>query len=118
MQYRELIAWQKGMDLSVLIFKYTERLPDSQRFVFVPQLQKAVISIPLNIAEGYGRSSKADFARFIDIALGSAREVQTQLELCERLGFADATTERQLADEVGKILFGLAKSLRPPKSSP
>ncbi len=117
MQFRELIAWQKGMDLSVLIYKYSEKLPASQRFVLVPQLQRAAISIPLNVAEGYGRSSRADFARFVDIALGSAREVQTQLELCERLGFEDATIERQLAEELGKILFGLAKSLRPSKST-
>ena len=97
MTFRDLIGWQKGMDLVVLVFNYTDKLPDSQRYVLVQQLQRAVISIPSNIAEGYGRGTKQDFARFVDIALGSTREIQTQNEICERLGFGSATLERELA---------------------
>lgn len=103
------------MDLVEVIYDYTDRLPSSQRYVLIQQLQRAAISIPSNIAEGYGRGSKQDYARFIDIALGSTREIQTQLEICERLKFGAAKIERDLADEVGKILYALARSLRPPK---
>lgn len=112
MTFRDLIAWQKGIDFVVVIYDYTSRLPQSEKYGLVPQMQRAVVSIPSNLAEGHGRSSKGDFARFVDIALGSVRELQTQLVICERLGYPSATNELELAEELAKITFKLAKSLR------
>ncbi|MBI1335280.1 MAG: four helix bundle protein [Armatimonadetes bacterium] len=112
MTFRDLIAWQKGMDLVVAVYAYTDKLPKSQGYVLVAQMQRASLSIPSNISEGYGRGSKIEFARFVDIALGSTREIQTQLEVCERLGYPSPKAERELAEEVGRIIYALAKSLR------
>lgn len=112
MTFRDVIAWQKGMDFVVEVYKLTDRLPDSERYGLVQQLRRAAVSVPSNIAEGYGRSSRTELARFVDIALGSIREIQTQLEICERLKFLDASKERELAEEMAKVLYGFAKSLR------
>ena len=112
MTFRELIAWQKGMDFVVRIYAYTGGLPDSEKYGLVQQLRRAAVSIPSNLAEGYGRTTQVEFARFIDISLGSRREIQTQLEICERLGYSTAIEERKLAEEMAKILYALAKSVR------
>ncbi len=112
MSYREIIGWQKGMDLVVETYRFTSTIPTAERFGIVQQMQRASVSIPSNVAEGYGRSTKADFARFVDIALGSTRELQTQLELCQRLGFGETTKLVEQGEEVAKILYGLIRSLR------
>lgn len=100
------------MDFVVAIYECTEKLPDSERFGLVQQMRRAAVSIPSNISEGFGRSSKTELARYVDIALGSVRELQTQLEICERLKFLDAKFELGCAEELAKILFAFAKSLR------
>jgi four helix bundle protein len=110
--FRDLIAWQKGMDLVVEIYKLTEQLPEYEKFGLIQQLRRAAVSIPSNIAEGYARTTKTEFARFIDIAMGSTREIQTQLEICERLQYLEATSERNSAEQVAKILYSLGKSVR------
>ena len=100
------------MDLVVQIYAYSRRLPADEKHVVVPQLRRAVLSITLNLSEGYGRSSKVEFARFVDIALGSAREVQALLELCKLLGYEDQENELTATEEIIRILFSLARSLR------
>lgn len=112
MSYRDIIGWEKGMQLVVRVYGFSKTLPTSERYGITPQILRAAYSIPSNIAEGYGRSTKADFARFVDIALGSTRELQTQLEICTRIGFGDTSKLIEDAEEVAKILYGLAKSLR------
>ena len=112
MSYRTVIAWEKGMNLVVEIYKLTEILPTAEKYGLVTQMQRAATSIPSNIAEGYGRGSKLDYARFTDIALGSVRELQTQLEICQRLGFAETMKQITQADEVARIIYGLGRSLR------
>lgn len=112
MSYRDIIGWQKAMDLVVRTYQFTERLPNSEKFIIVQQMQRAATAIPSNIAEGYGRSTKQDFARFVDIALGSTRELQTQFENCARLNYGKTEELIEQAEEVAKILYGLAKSLR------
>jgi four helix bundle protein len=111
--YRDLIAWQKAMSLAEAIYQATAGFPREEQFGVVSQLRRAGASIPSNIAEGYGRSSKADFARFLRIALGSTREVEMQIILAGRLQFSDRDSLKQLlhqAEEVGKILNGLLRS--------
>ena len=100
------------MLLVVEVHKFTESLPNLQKYVLVQQMYRSAISIPSNIAEGYGRSTKMDYARFVDIALGSTRELQTQLEICERVGYGKTKHLVEQGEEVAKILYGLAKSLR------
>jgi len=79
--YRDLMIWQKSMDLVVVIYKKTNSFPDNEKYGLVSQLRRAVVSLPSNIAEGYGRNSGGDFNRFLNIAMGSLFEIQTQIEL-------------------------------------
>ena len=84
--YRDLDVWNMAMEFVEQIYHMTQTFPDTERFHMVDQLRRAVTSIPTNIAEGHGRSAKI-FARHLDIALGSAAEADTLLELAHRLGY-------------------------------
>ncbi len=75
------------MELTSLVYKYTQSLPDQERFGLVSQMRRSAVSIPSNIAEGCSRSSQTELNRFIEIAIGSAFELETQLLLCENLGY-------------------------------
>jgi len=86
--HRELDVWRSSMDLATAIYSLTKRLPNSERFGLVNQMRRAAVSVPSNIAEGAARGSSADFARFLLIARGSVAELETQLELTERLELA------------------------------
>lgn len=112
MSYRDIIGWQKSMDFVEAIYRYSRNLPKEENFGLVQQLRRAAVAIPSNIAEGYGRNSRLDYARYVDIALGSTREAQTQLEICQRLGYGYTEDLQGSAEEIAKILFSLAKSLR------
>src|ERR1044072_3446047 len=86
MTYRELIAWQKSMDLTEMIYRVTSSYPRDERYGLTAQIRRAAVSGPSDIAEGQGRkSSDEDFVRFLQIALGSLCEVETQLEISSRL---------------------------------
>ena len=114
--YRDLVAWQKAMDLADEVFDITERWPRQQQFGLTIQVQRAALSVPSNVAEDQGRSSRADFHRFVDIAHGSLCELETQLILAKRRRFIDEPTLNRLLDqtaEVGRLLHGLMRSLRP-----
>jgi four helix bundle protein len=112
--YRDLIVWQKAMDLVVEVYKATESLPSDERFGLTNQLRRAAVSIPSNIAEGFGRGSQNEFQRFLSIARGSLFEVETQVQIAYRLSFLSEHEQIVLmrrADEVGRILRGLSKSV-------
>jgi len=83
--HKDLDVWQAAMDLAVAIYSVTKRLPDSERFGLIAQMRRAAVSVPSDIAEGAARGSSAEFARFLTIAKGSLAELETQLELVERL---------------------------------
>jgi four helix bundle protein len=111
--YRELIAWQKAMDLVVHIYDITKQFPDDERFGLVSQMRRCAVSVPSNIAEGQARNSKGEFLQFLGIARGSVAELTTQILISERLGYlADPEATISMADEVGRILSGLINSLR------
>lgn len=113
--FKELIAWKKGMDLVEEVYRVSRNFPADERFGLTAQIRKAVVSIPSNVAEGYGRSTKADYIHFIDIAKGSANEVQTQLLIAQRLSFLreqDSQRASAMADEVQRVLRGLSDGLR------
>src|SRR5579862_7466163 len=96
--YRDLIVWQKAMDLATLVYQSTESFPQKEVFGLTNQLRRAAVSIPSNIAEGQGRNSNLDFRRFLGISRGSLQEVETQLELARRLGYLDETNLIDISD--------------------
>jgi len=110
--YRDLIAWQKAMDLVVHAYQLTTQFPKSERFGLMIQMRRAAVSIPSNIAEGYARQSRVDYVRFLKTARGSLAELQTQTLLSERLRFVRASEQfSQLLSETDRVLQGLIRSL-------
>ncbi len=108
----DLIVWQKAMTLVVSIYKLTESLPTDERFGLISQMRRAAVSIPSNIAEGYGRRSKGEYGHFVGIALGSLRELQTQLLLCQMLDLlTDVESAVAVCDEIGAMLYVLERKL-------
>lgn len=83
--YKDLIVWQKSMDLVTEIYKLTKQFPKSETFGIAQQMQRAAVSIPSNIAEGYKRNHLPEYIQFLSISNGSGAELETQLELCRRL---------------------------------
>ena len=112
LKFEDLIAWRKSQDVAVSIYSEFSELKD---FSFKDQIRRAVVSISNNIAEGFERSSKADFVRFLYIALASCSEVKSMLYLAERLNYISEKKRIDLmkqATEISKILTGLIKSLK------
>ena len=111
MSFRKLVVWEKAMDLVILTYSETSKLPDSEKCGHYSQMRRSALSIPSNIAEGHGRSGTKEFIRFIDISFGSLRELQTQIEVAKRLGFLEWKELEKLADDVGRLLFAVRKGL-------
>ncbi len=112
--YRDLAAWQKSMDLVVEIYRLSKQFPTDEQWGLTSQIRRAAVSIPSNIAEENGRIHRADYVRFLSIARGSLREVETQLQIAVRLGYLgrqEAIQAWNLLQEVGRLLTGLIKSL-------
>src|SRR5512135_2077752 len=85
--YRDLIAWQKAMDLVEMVYRLTKDFPKDEIYTLTSQIRRAVVSVPANIAEGQGRASDGEFHRFLTIAHGSLRELETHLFIAQRLGY-------------------------------
>lgn len=85
--YRDLIVWQKAIDLVVDVYKLTEKFPRHEQYGLTSQMRRSAVSIPSNIAEGYYRQTRRDYARFISIAFGSGSELETQIFISKRLGY-------------------------------
>ena len=83
--YKDLIVWQKSMDLVIEIYKLVKKLPKEETYSLSDQMRRAVVSIPSNIAEGYTRKSTNEYLNFLSIANGSRTELETQLLICERI---------------------------------
>ena len=110
--YEDLLVWQKSMLLAKKVYLIQRGLPKAELYGLGDQIRRAVVSVPSNIAEGFGRGSDAEFKRFLAIARGSLFEVKTQLQLASELGFLQLESElMQLIDEVGKLITGLSKTL-------
>ncbi len=105
--YRDLIVWQKSIDLVVLIYKFTDTFPEGEKFGLTSQMRRAVISIPSNIAEGKYRGTQKDFRHFITLAFGSGGELETQLEIAKRLHLG---TKDEL-DQIDELLLQVMKML-------
>ena len=112
--YKDLIVWQKAIDLTLLIYKLTQEFPKSEIYGLTSQMRRASISVASNIAEGYGKSSKGEYLLYLGHARGSNFEVQTQLVLAEELGFGSATARcavDNLSQEVSRMLVSLMRKL-------
>ena len=114
--FEKLDVWQKAIDFADSVYNYTRSFPADERFGLTNQMRRAAVSISSNIAEGTSRMSQTDFARFIEIATGSVFEVVSQSFICRRQGFLkdeDFRTLYDAAEEIGRMLSGLRKSLIP-----
>jgi four helix bundle protein len=113
--YRDLKVWQKAIDMVVGCYEISRRFPKDEIYGLTSQLRRAAVSVPVNIAEGYGRGSRKEYLQFLTIAQGSLKEVETHLIIAQRL---DYLTQAQLkialtrSDEIGKMLGSLIRSLK------
>lgn len=112
--HRDLVVWQRAVQLSLDVYAATKCFPDAERFGLTNQLRRASVSIASNIAEGYGRGSTSDYVRFLRNARGSLYEIDTQLLIASRLEYlAGALYEGllQQVNECGRVLAGLIRSI-------
>ncbi|MBI4662634.1 MAG: four helix bundle protein [Verrucomicrobia bacterium] len=113
--YRELIAWQKSVDLVVAVYQATKVFPPDEIYGLTSQVRRAAVSVPSNISEGQGRGTPNEFIRGLRLAHGSLQESETQLVIAQRLAYLAAREAEGLLDqtaEVGRIINGLIKSIR------
>jgi four helix bundle protein len=112
--YRDLVVWQKAMDLAAECYRETQAFPAGERFGLTSQIRRAASSVPANIAEGRCRSGPRDFVRFLGIARGSVAELETQLILAERLGYTNASRLGSMLGrtaEIGRMIHGLRRAV-------
>lgn len=112
--YRELIVWQKAMDLAVAIHPIAMSFPKAEMFGLTSQLNRAAVSVPSNIAEGQGRRTTGDFIHFLGIVQGSLNELETQVTLALRYDYVQEAVHDHLLQrsaEVGRLLNGLIEAL-------
>ena len=113
--YRDLLVWQRAMDLAVAAYEMARAMPHSERFGLSAQMCRAAVSVPANIAEGQGRGGSKEFSRHLRIARGSLLELETHLTLAVRLNFINRESAIPVwnqSQEVSKMLSGLIKSLK------
>jgi four helix bundle protein len=114
-RFRELKAWQLGMDLAERVYLLSDSFPKSETYGLTSQVRRAAISIPSNLAEGCGRDSTKEFLHFIAIAVGSICELETQILLSQRLQYTkinDVETILSLLTDTRKTIHGLQKYLK------
>ena len=114
-KFKELLVWQKAVDLAVDIYKVTRTFPGEEKFGLVSQINKCGISIPSNIAEGAGRNTDGEFNHFLGISTGSSFELETQLIIAQRLGYIEKETldtSVKKINDVQNMTFGLQKSIK------
>jgi len=110
--FKELIVWQKAMQLVRAVYDATDQFPRNERYALADQLDRAAVSVPSNIAEGFGRNTDKDFAHFLSQARGSLFEVETQLLIAlDRKYIASMDRAEGLIEEIGKMLNGLIAKL-------
>jgi four helix bundle protein len=113
--HRDLLVWQKSIDLVEAIYRITQKLPSHEQFGLISQLRRAAVSIPSNIAEGYGRQSSGNYRQFLSISRGSLLEVETQIDICLRLGYLttmDTESVLNTIRELSKMLTSLISKIR------
>ncbi len=112
--FRDLVAWQRGHELAVRVIRETREFPSVERFGLGLQMRRAAVSVPSNIAEGFGRGSREDYTRFLYIARGSLYELTTQVSIAAEVGYLASDAHADLTatcDECERILWGLIRAL-------
>ena len=112
--YRELLVWQKGIQLSLLIYRLSKEFPREETYGLSNQMRRAAVSIPSNIAEGAGRLNTREYKQYLGVARGSSFELQTQLTIARELGFGDLEQLQEAettCNEIGRMLFGVIHAL-------
>src|SRR5688572_17712216 len=107
---KNLVAWQVAMDFATAVYTETRRFPSDEKFGLRMQLRRSAVSVASNIAEGHGRSTKREYARFVLIARGSLKEAETQILLSERLGYFEPNKSQELlllSARINRLLTGL-----------
>ena len=113
--FKDLIIWQKAFQLCLDIYRATQSFPTEERYGLAAELRKTARSVPCNIAEGHQRRTTVEYLRFLDIASGSRAELETQLLLCQNLGYLndqDADALVSACENVAKLLASLSRALR------
>jgi four helix bundle protein len=111
--YRDLIAWKKSFALALAIYSETSCFPSEEKYGLTSQLRRAAVSIPSNIVEGEGGSTK-HFSHYLAIALGSLNELETQILISDALGYfrqGQSAVLMEMASEVGRLINGLSKAM-------
>lgn len=110
-----MIVWQKSIDLVTMIYSKTKNFPNEELYGLTNQIRRSAISIPSNMAEGFGRNSKNDFKRFLQISMGSIFELQTQLEIARNLQFLSEDNYKKVFDltrEIEAMLTSLIRKIK------
>ena len=113
--YRDLLVWQRAMDLSVLCYSLTRSFPRSEMFGLTSQISRSSASVAANIAEGHGRENTGSFVQFLRVAQGSLKETETHLLLSERVGLLQAgpaAEAMKACDEIGRMLRSLIRAVQ------
>ena len=111
--YKDLIVWQKSVDLVGLVYDITKKFSKSEMYGLCSQMQRAAVSIPSNIAEGYARNHRPEFIQFLGIAYGSSAELETQIIISKRqYQNIDFSSAEALLTEVQKMLSAMIKKLK------
>ena len=103
MYHKDLEVWKKSIELVTEIYNITKSFPKEEQYGIVTQIRRAAVSVPSNIAEGSGRATDKEFSHFLSIAIGSAYELHTQIIVCERVGYIDATLSKELQQIVQQL---------------
>lgn len=112
--YRDLEVWQKSVELVISAYQLAKQLPDEEKYGLISQIRRAAVSIPANIAEGYGSTYRGEYLRHLSIAKGSLYELETHFVIAVRLNFVDREETKNIwdiAQDVGKMLNRLMQSL-------
>jgi four helix bundle protein len=113
--FKKLIVWQKSFDLALQVCKETETFPTHTKFEIASQIRRSAVSVPSNIAEGMGRSNPGELAQFLRIARGSATELETQILICEKLGYISPELSEawnNTLEEIQKMLTVFHKKIK------
>lgn len=113
--FRDLLIWQKSMTLITNIYQSTNHFPKEEIFGLTSQIRRSAVSIPSNIAEGFGRESKQDFLRFLNISIGSLFELQTQLEIAKNINYLNENEFNNIFEnsrEIERMLVSFIKKLK------
>ena len=113
--YRDLKVWQEGMNIAEACYQITKTFPKEELYGMTSQIRRSAVSIPANIAEGYGREYRAEYIQFLRIAQGSLKELETHLLLCERVKLATSQVIKPLlnrCESLGKMIRSLIRSLQ------